>query len=384
MGIKNLKKLIRGHYKTSSIDESLIQNINISRFSYEKVAIDISSYIYKYKAVNPDEWLNSIQMFICMLKKANVHGTFCFDGKPPPEKQEECKRRRETSSKLEEKTFNLSFDLDRYKMTNEITTLLKETMVKISSQSSNITRIGRLLHGTKVDSISDCYIDIEAIETFIKKKEDQAVKISNEDIEDVKKMITLFGGKFIQCPGEAEALCAYLFSIGDVKAVVTEDSDILCYGVESYISGLNASTGDCEQILLSDVLHETQLNLEEFRDFCIMCGTDYGDNIPGVGTANALKMIQKYRSIEKYVESTGKDPSSLNHKNSRELFTTFGRLVNPTNPTNCDLDKFHGTFWETDIDFDKLFDFLSCIKCRFSSRNIEEIWKIPDIIFDGE
>lgn len=372
MGIKNLKKLIKGEYKTSPIKESLIQKINISKFAYEKVAVDISSYMYKYKASQGDEWLNSMIMFICMLKKANVHGIFCFDGKPPPEKDAECKRRRDASDNLEDRIINLSFDLDQYKDSNNITDLLRETMKKISDKNSKIGKIGKLLHAGKKSD--DAYIDIEAIESFIKKKEDQVIRISKDDIDSLKKMLTLFGVTYIQAPGEAEALAAYLFSTGDVKAVITEDTDILVYGVETYISGLNASTGECEVIYLSDVLEATDLNMDEFRDFCIMCGCDYGDNIKGVGTATALKHIQKHGSIEKFISSSNNDPTVLNHIASRELFQTYGRLTE-------NLSQYKVTYWENIIDFDKLFDFLSGRKCRYSGKNIESIWEIPEIIF---
>ncbi|MDD4931759.1 MAG: hypothetical protein PHG66_06485, partial [Candidatus Colwellbacteria bacterium] len=326
MGITNLKKLLKGEFKTSPIKESLVKTINISEFAGEKVGVDISSYIYKYKITQGDNWLNSALMFICMLKKANVHGTFLFDGKAPVEKDAEAKRRRDVSTNLEDKIVNLSFDLDTYKDTNVISDLLKETMKKIGDKDAKIGKVGKLLHAGK-KSKSEAYIDVEAIDAFIKKKEDQNNKPTREDSDTLKKMLTHFGATYIQAPGEAESLAAYLFSIGDVKAVITEDTDILAYGVETYISGLNANTGDCEVIYLSEVLDATELNLEEFREFCIMCGCDYGNNIKGVGTATALKLIQKHKSIEAYVTATGVDPTILNHIASREIFETYGRLI---------------------------------------------------------
>lgn len=405
MGITNLKKLLKGEFKTSPIKESLVKTINISEFANEKVAIDISSYIYKYKITQGDNWINSALMLICMLKKANVHGTFCFDGKPPPEKDAESQRRRDVSTNLEDKIFNISFDLDTYKDTNVISDLLKETMKKIGDKDAKIGKVKKLLHAGK-KSTSDAYIDVDAIEAFIKKKEDQNNKPTKEDSDNLKKMLTHFGATYIQAPGEAESLAAYLFSIGDVKAVITEDTDILAYGVETYISGLNASTGECEVIYLSEVLEVTDLELDEFRDFCIMCGCDYGDNIKGVGTATALKYIQKYKSIDEYVNATGSDPTILNHIASRDIFETYGRLIKSKEKIvevddngeeivskedkkkekkrEKELSQYRAKYWDNVIDFEPLFDFLTGIKCRYSTKNIIEIWRVPDISFEEE
>lgn len=372
MGIKDLKKLIKGQFKTSSIKESLIKNGNLSELAGEKVAIDISSYIYKYKVVNGDLWLNSMVMLICMIKRANVSVVFIFDGKPPSEKDEECKRRRNASNNIEDKVMNLSVDLDVYKDTNVISDLLRDTMKKIFDKDEKTGKKNKLLHPEKKD---ETIIDINAIKQFIEKKEGQNVKITKQDLDTLKEMILLFGGTFIQAPGEAEALAAYLFHKGEVKAVITEDTDILTYGVETYISGVNSVSGDCEVIYLSEVLKETELTIEEFRDFCIMCGCDYGNNIKGVGTATALKHIQKYKSIEKFIEENPKfDISEMNHINARELFTTYGRL---------DISIDYSTkYWEIIIDFDKLFKFLIERKIRFSAKNIEETWIVPEITFE--
>jgi len=392
MGITNLKKLVKGEYKTSPIRESLVKRINISEFASEKVAIDISSYIYKYKITQGDKWLNSAMMLICRLKKANVHGIFIFDGKPPPEKDAESQRRRNVSLNLDDKIMNLSFDLDVYKDTNKISDLLRECMKKISDKDSKIGKVGKLLHGKKTTkSSSDEYIDIEAIEAFIKKKEDQNTRITGEDCDNLKQMITFFGGTYIQAPGEAEALAAYIYSIGQVKAVVTEDTDILVYGVETYISGLNSATGECDAIYLSEVLEATELNIEEFRDFCIMCGCDYGDNIKGVGVATSLKHIQKYKSIENYsLANKNVDLSILNHVAARELFTTYGRILQfdedgkDITEDKKEISQYRAVYWDNVIDFESLFDFLSLKKCQYFPNNIQEIWKVPDIVFEDE
>ena len=46
------------------------------------------------------------------------------------------------------------------------------------------------------------------------------------------------------------------------------------------------------------------LSHDKFLDFCILCGCDYCDTIPKVGSVTALKLIKKYDSIEEIMKNT--------------------------------------------------------------------------------
>ena len=147
MGIKDLKDYIRKNYPRC------IQNTNISEFENEKIIIDIASYLYKYKIVNGEEWLNMIIPFFCTLKKNNIHPTIIFDGKPPPEKDNEKQKRNQQQNKLESTTVNIDIDLDVYKRQSEEykenkkekpipSNLLIETMNLIIKKDNNRSKGG--------------------------------------------------------------------------------------------------------------------------------------------------------------------------------------------------------------------------------------------------
>jgi len=70
-----------------------------------------------------------------------------------------------------------------------------------------------------------------------------------------------------------------------------------------------------------------ELTSDEFLDFCIMCGTDYNDNIPGVGPVKAYALIKEYGSIEHIGRQTSLDISILNHIKSRELFRNYPKYT---------------------------------------------------------
>jgi 5'-3' exonuclease len=378
MGIKNLKKFLRVNFP------HVIKNTHISEFSHEKIAVDISSYIYRYKAVAGDDWLNFFPGLLCSMKKFSIHGDFIFDGKAPLEKSREQEKRRQAKLTLENTVMNLSIDLDMFKETLKPSQLLISTMEKINKNNSNTSKVNRLLHGNKgqFDNINGTiHIDIAAVEEFVTKKEKQIVNISKDDIADLKNLLTLFGVPFIQAPGEAEALAAYLSNIKDITAILTEDTDVLAYGTSIFISDYNTSSGECQVIYLKDVLEALDYSFAEFQDFCIMCGTDYNYNIPNYACMKVFKVITQYRSIEKFIEAEDKknkplDYKILNHKRSRELFQTFGELKNG--------GQFKTEYWKTLNEFDNLYDFLRLKQCRYSTTNIEDLWMTAKITFVDE
>jgi hypothetical protein len=116
------------------------------------------------------------------------------------------------------------------------------------------------------------------------------VRISKNDIENVKHLMRVYGATYYDAPGEADELCAMLTIKGKVWACLSEDMDMFVYGcprVIRYFSLLNHTIVlyDMKEIL--DKLGFTQ---KELREICILSGTDSGIDI------NWFKQINKKRS----------------------------------------------------------------------------------------
>ena len=88
MGINNLFKYLKDKHPKVVHFEYLI-NVCFGK----KILVDISSYIYKYKAVYGEWWLKLFIGFILFFKRSNLHVVFIFDGQAPKLKEEEQKRR---------------------------------------------------------------------------------------------------------------------------------------------------------------------------------------------------------------------------------------------------------------------------------------------------
>ena len=94
MGIKDLHKFLKDNCGEVYVETHL------SNYAYKKVAIDISTYIYKYKNVFREHWLHAILKLLTCLRRNKIHPVVVFDSKNPIEaKKVEFERRKEQREK---------------------------------------------------------------------------------------------------------------------------------------------------------------------------------------------------------------------------------------------------------------------------------------------
>ena len=80
MGIKNLHKFLRKHCP------EVYTSVHLSNYAFKKVAIDISLYMFKYKTVFGDSWLQAFVNLVACLRKNEIHCLFVYDNGCPIEK----------------------------------------------------------------------------------------------------------------------------------------------------------------------------------------------------------------------------------------------------------------------------------------------------------
>ncbi|KAF3926745.1 hypothetical protein ABW21_db0206639 [Orbilia brochopaga] len=129
-------------------------------------------------------------------------------------------------------------------------------------------------------------------------------------IEELKKANVLY----VVAPYEADAQMAYLERIGEVSAIVSEDSDLLVFGAKCLLTKLD-QYGECISIDRSDFSKVADINLagwsdSEFRRMAILSGCDYLTNIPKMGIKTAYKFVHKYRSVEKVIAGISQKPNT--------------------------------------------------------------------------
>lgn len=320
MGIKNLTKFINEKFS------HVPKEVHLSVFAYKIIAIDLSLYLYTYKAVanknggysygkkggvrgGNDSWLISFLQLVSSLRRNNIHCIFIYDGKPPVEKEAEQQRRKDENNKREVRAYELQASMDEYHQTGIIKPNLQEF---IDRETSKEEKVKKLLNNT---------VNMNIIAEKVEQYANQGVpRVTEEDIMKTKKLFTILKVPFCTAPEEAESMCAKLCRDGKVDAVLSEDSDILAYGAPIFINKINTGNDTCKVIQFGELLQEMDYTPSQFLDFCIMCGSDYNSNIRGIGPVNAYKLISSHSSIEEIENETGKDVSCLNHVRVRELF----------------------------------------------------------------
>ncbi|GAB64749.1 flap exonuclease [Plasmodium cynomolgi strain B] len=297
MGIKGLTKFI------ADAAPNAIKEIKIENLMGRVVAIDASMSLYQFIiAIRDSEQygnltnesgettshISGLMSRSIKLMENGLKPIYVFDGAPPELKGSELEKRGEKRQKAEE-------------------------LLKKAKEEGNLEEI--------------------------KKQSGRTVRVTKKQNEEAKKLLTLMGIPVVEAPCEAESQCAFLTKYNLAHATATEDADALVFGTKILIRNLNANASSANQnknknsskrgyilteINLEQVLKGLNLSMNEFIDFCILCGCDYCDTIKGIGSKTAYNLIKEYNSIEKIIENIDKNkyqvPSNFRFVEARDSF----------------------------------------------------------------
>ena len=203
MGIKNLNR-----YLLDNCSNKAIHKIHLSELRNKRVVIDTSIYLYKYAADNA--LIENMYLLISILKHYKINPIFVFDGKPPVEKKDLLRERRQIKN-------------DAFQKYTEI------------KDKKDLNRK-----------------DIKEME-YLKR---QFVQIKDEDIKSVKNLMDIYGISYCTATGEADQLCAYFMNTNQCWACISDDMDMFVYGCERVIRGIG---------LLNQDRKSTRLNSSHLR-----------------------------------------------------------------------------------------------------------------------
>jgi len=322
MGIKNLNRFLRENAKSSIKFES------ISNISGKKIAVDISIYMYKYASENT--LIENIYLMLSIFRYYNVIPIFIFDGKPPAEKKELLKKRRENKKEAE---------IEYNELKNKL--VINPNMDDIEKQEIS----------TNMD--------------MLKRK---FVNVSKTDIENVKNLIRAYGATYYDAPGEADELCAMLTIKEKVWACLSEDMDMFVYGCPRVIRYLSLLNHTIVLYELKGILTELGITQKELREICILSGTDYNsinDDDKSHTLNDTLSYFKKYH----------KDKSNVNFydwlNKKTDYITDYDHLIKIYDL--FDLNKNHKTI--------KKFEGVVISNSNIMKTEIKEILKNDGFIF---
>lgn len=311
MGIKNLHPFLR------KACPQIYNETHLSYFAYEKIAIDVSIYVCRFKTTLGKQWLDGFLQLVTLFRENEVHPIFVYDTKFPVEKDEEKKQRILSRMKTKEKTEKIVEDWQLYKQSFQDQIPAFSTTIPFCPEKMS-NELYEFLDKT-FGHDSDCnLVDIDREMDHLL---NTLLTVRTEDFELTRKLLTRLGVPWLNASGEAEATCAVLCKKGWVKAVLSEDTDVLNYRSPCFLHKLNLYTGTVQEIRLEEMLNALEFTANQFMDFCIMCGTDYNSNLPKIGPEKAYKLIKKHGSLDEIkVQYPSLEMDHLPFKRVREIF----------------------------------------------------------------
>jgi len=247
MGIKLLNKFLLSHQTTTKCR-------HLSTFANKKIAIDISIYLYQFKKES-ENWLSKLYRMCIILRHNRIRPVFVFDGfKRNVDKEKTLEKRREIRHKL----FMKIEELEIEEITEENKKLLNEL-----------------------------------------KKETRRPNVN--DIIKAKELITACGLKYLQPDGEADEVCVELVNKNIVYACLSNDTDMFALGCKRIMKNFNIITHNLEFYNLTDVIKNINMDIESFKQLCILSGTDY--NFTNKNIFYFYKMYIKYNKSLRLLEN---------------------------------------------------------------------------------
>jgi exonuclease-1 len=113
--------------------------------------------------------------------------------------------------------------------------------------------------------------------------------------------------QYVVAPYEADSQMAYLEGKGIIDGVLSEDSDLLVFGVKCLITKLD-KYGECVEVNRKHFTACREVSFvgwshADFRRMAILSGCDYLPGIGGLGLKTAHRMLRKHKTVDRLVKA---------------------------------------------------------------------------------
>jgi hypothetical protein len=274
MGIRYLNKFI-----LDNCSQNAVRKINLYEIRNKTIVIDASIYLYKFVGMNA--LCENLYLMISVLLHYKIYPIFIFDGKPPAEKKDLLTQRSTKKKEAEEK----------YNQLKE----MKETLIEMKDMKDR-----------KEEKVNEKIMEIEEKMTYLKQK---FVRIKESDKETMIELLTAYGIKYIEAPGEADELCVNMVMTGRAWACMSDDMDMFVYGCKRVIRQISLMNHTCMFYHIDSILKDLDMSMDIFRQIMVISGTDYNihDN------TSLHETIKWYYEYQKYLCKNKGEMQPIHH-----------------------------------------------------------------------
>lgn len=143
----------------------------------------------------------------------------------------------------------------------------------------------------------------------------QTAELTDEMLEQAKRLLEPMGVPIVQAPSEADAQIAFMAKNKNINFAASQDWDVLLFGSPFLVRNLSISgrrkvprKGEYVQIKpelieLKSVLSELGINQEQLILIGILIGTDFNPGIKGIGPKRALELVKEKKNLKNILNS---------------------------------------------------------------------------------
>lgn len=324
MGIKNLNKFLREKCSHQSIRKQ-----KISSLENKTIVVDTSIYLYRFMAENA--FMENMYLLISILLSFKINPIFIFDGKPPPEKQALLKQRRIEKKEAEQK----------YK---QMQSTLSSSVIDEAEKQEMLMEMEQLRQ--------------------------QFIRITENDIQKVKRLMTAYGVSYYDAPGESDQVCAYMVKSGMAWACLSDDMDMFLYGCPIVLRNISLIHKTILVYKTTDIFSDLNMSEKAFREIMVLSGTDYNVN-SSIPLSNIIELYEQYKI----------NPLSETH----QLLTFYDWLTTHTNHT-INLTELKMVYRLFDVDSAPFIDDLNNKNFKNKDAQNEQLYTIMEkegFVFTG-
>jgi len=127
------------------------------------------------------------------------------------------------------------------------------------------------------------------------KKGNVKCQIGNRELNKIKLLFDYYGITYIDAPGEADQLCAWLVINQFAWACLSDDTDMFVYGCNRVLRYFSLINHTAVLYDYDNILKELKVQHDVFKEICVLSGTDYMEGV-GAGSLNIIKIMQLYKN----------------------------------------------------------------------------------------
>jgi hypothetical protein len=253
MGVCGLYSFLKPKSQTVKLNDLIVD------CEPQKIAIDISYYIYKWQA-NSDRVIS----FLTQLKDAGHSVLLIFDGKASNSKQDESIRRKE----------------------------LRDTNIQQANTLKEQIKTNNTLNDEQ----------IAQLEKIIHQYERRGWQCSREERHAFKRHLYEHKIPILKCKGEADWLLTSLSMYDKVDIVISGDMDLLVLGTK--VQYVPIYDGTSFHVFHRDqILSELDITDTQFRSFCAMCSSEKEERLDIRSAYHGIRIYKTIKNLKLVHES---------------------------------------------------------------------------------